>query len=226
MPELSTRYPCPVCLGVTMDTLRIGEGDSVLEIDHCTRCGGAWFDAGEAERLHTYPSAALWARISRRGDDVVTPCHRCHAPIDRAAEKCEACGWKNLLDCPVCERLMIRREFGDVHVDVCRSCKGVWFDHSELDTIWKAKEIVIRRRQGIGAGDIAGNVALDMLWFGPDIAVHAVAGAAHAAAHVPGMLAAAPEAAVTVVSAAGDAAGGIFDAIAGILEALFGLFDG
>ena len=40
MTERATRFPCPVCLSVMMDTVVIGEGETALEIDHCTRCGG------------------------------------------------------------------------------------------------------------------------------------------------------------------------------------------
>ena len=46
MRELEARYPCPVCLGVAMTKTPIGR-DGALVLDHCARCGGVWFDAGE-----------------------------------------------------------------------------------------------------------------------------------------------------------------------------------
>lgn len=233
MAELATRYPCPVCLGVTMDTVRIGEGGTALEIDHCGRCGGVWFDAGEVERLRRFPSAALWARIGENAVKVVTPCHRCHAPLDRDAEKCPSCGWKNQLDCPVCARLMKRRELGIVTVDFCGGCKGVWFDHDELRSVWETATNAIASR---GPGSTPPRPRsrfdhnLDTLYYTSEI-VDGVMVTAHLASHLPNAMAALPDAAdvavgaVHVVSVAGEAAGGIFEAIAAILEALFGLLD-
>ncbi len=231
VPELATRYPCPVCLGVMLETLRIG-AEPVLEIDHCGRCGGVWFDHGEADRLRTLPSAALWAKIARRDAAAVTPCHDCHAPLSRDLEACPSCGRKNLIDCPVCDRQMQRRQVAGITVDACGTCKGVWFDHAELDMIWNAQSLLAdggdagRRMRLGGAAEVAGDVAMNMMWYAPDVPVRAAIGVAHAASHVPDALAAAPEVAAHLASAAGDAAGGIFEVIAGILEWLFGLLDG
>ena len=233
MPELATRYPCPVCLGVTMETIRIGT-DAPLEVDHCGRCGGVWFDNGEVDRLRKHPSAALWARIARQQAEPVTPCHNCHAPLSREVEKCEACGSKNLIDCPVCDRLMLRQQVPGIgiHVDACRTCRGVWFDHSELDTIWKLQlpgTSVAGQRGRATSADTAGDVALGMLWFAPDLLVHGAIGAAHTAAHLPGAVAglagAAPEAAANLAGAAGEAAGGIFESIASIIAGIFEMLD-
>jgi Zn-finger nucleic acid-binding protein len=201
----------------------------VLEIDHCGRCGGVWFDHGEVERLRSGPSAAFWATIARREAEAVTPCHNCHAPLSRELEKCPSCGRKNVIDCPVCDRLMQRQQVAGITLDVCRTCKGVWFDHAELDTIWKAQSLLPQpgngRMRGTAA-DTAGDVALGMMWYAPDIPVHAAIGLGHAASAVPEVLGAAPEVAAHLAGAAGEAAGGIFEVIAGILEAIFGLFDG
>ncbi len=231
MPELATRYPCPVCLGVTMETIRIGT-EAPLEVDHCGRCGGVWFDNGEVDRLRKHPSAALWARIARQEAEPITPCHNCHAPLSREVEKCEACSSKNLIDCPVCDKLMLRQQVSGIHVDACRTCKGVWFDHSELDTIWKLalpKSGVARQR---GRGTDVDDVALGVLWFAPDLVVHGAIGAAHAASHLPGAIGAVPDAAAGLAGAAadaagaaGEAAGGIFSTIAEIIGGLFEMLD-
>ena len=135
-----------------------------------------------------------------------------------------------MIDCPVCDQPMRREEMGGIHLDVCRSCKGVWFDHHELEAIWKAQAGMALERSPDGtrlarAGDDAGDVLLASLWYAPDLAfygvygaAHAVSGLAHAAGHVPDLVAAAPETAVHLVGAAGEAAGGVFDVIAGILR--------
>lgn len=37
------------------------------------------------------------------------------------------------MNCPVCSKLMVEEDFGDVRVDVCgHGCKGIWFDWQEL----------------------------------------------------------------------------------------------
>jgi len=236
MPELGTRYPCPVCLGRMLDKVKVGK-NAPVEVDHCRRCGGVWLEHGEIPLLRQNPPAALWSEIARRLSKPSTPCHDCHAPFDRNLEACPACGWKNVIDCPVCDRPMQREAMGGVHLDVCRSCKGVWFDHHELEAVWKAQAgmALERRREGsrlANAGEDAGDVLLASLWYAPDLTFYAAYGAAqgasglvHAAGAVPDLVAAAPEAAVHMVGAAGEAAGGVFDVIAGILEAIFGLFD-
>jgi Zn-finger nucleic acid-binding protein len=234
MPEIGTRYPCPVCLGAKLNKVMVGV-QAPVEIDHCRRCGGVWLEHGEIPRLRLNPPAALWTEIARRKAKAVTPCHSCHAPLDRNLEACPACGWKNVLDCPACDQPMRREEMGGIHLDVCRSCKGVWFDHHELESIWNVQAGMALERRPDGtrlsrAGDDAGDVLLASLWFAPDLAfygaAHAVSGLAQAAGSVPDIAAAAPEAAGELVGAAGEAAGGVFDVIAGILEGIFGLFDG
>ena len=236
MPELGTRYPCPVCLGAKLNKIMVGV-QAPVEIDHCRRCGGVWLEHGEIPRLRLNPPAALWTEIARRRAKAVTPCHSCHAPFDRNLEACPACGWKNVIDCPVCDQPMKRELVGGVHLDLCRSCKGVWFDHHELDEVWKAQAgLALERRRETArlarTGEEAGDVLLATLWYAPDLAFYGAYGAAqaagglvHAAGHVPDLVAAAPETAVHVVAAAGEAAGGVFDVIASILEGIFGLFD-
>ena len=65
MPEIGTRYPCPVCLGAKLNKIMVGV-QAPVEIDHCRRCGGVWLEHGEIPRLRLNPPAALWAEIARR----------------------------------------------------------------------------------------------------------------------------------------------------------------
>ena len=234
MPELAPRLPCPVCLGVVMEKIPIGTEAAVVEIDHCRRCGGAWLEYGEVARLRAHPAAALWGRIARRDEEAATPCHDCHAPFARGLPACPVCGWRNLLDCPACDRPMVRESREGLHLDVCRACKGVWFDHHELDVVWSQQAALALGRRPAAAplartGETAGDVLLDVLWFAPDLAVYGAIGAAHAASgiaqaatHLPELAGAAPEVAIGAVEAASEAAGGVFDVIVGILEGIFG----
>jgi Zn-finger nucleic acid-binding protein len=36
------------------------------------------------------------------------------------------------MDCPVCRQAMKPVKIGDVRIDECRQCKGIWFDKGEL----------------------------------------------------------------------------------------------
>jgi Zn-finger nucleic acid-binding protein len=208
-----------------METVRIG-GDQPLEIDHCGRCGGVWFDHGEADRLRKHPPAALWARIARQQAEPVTPCHNCHAPLSRVLEKCAGCGTKNLVDCPACDRLMQRQRVSWIHVDVCRTCKGTWFDHSELDTIWKLALPAAGGSAAAGVAYTAGDAALDTLFWAPERVVRGTIDTAHAASHLPGAIGSVPDAAAGLAGAAADAAGAAGEAAGGIFEVIAGIFGG
>jgi len=233
MAELAPRLRCPVCLGVTMEKVRVGQ-DAPVEIDHCGRCGGVWLEYGEVQLLRRQPAAALWTAIVRRDSGTVVPCHDCHAPFDRTLPECPACGWKSVIDCPCCNRPMQRESRGGVHLDVCRGCKGAWFDHQELSLVWTAQTAMALEHRSAGsrladAGAVTGDVMLEVLFYAPDVAIygtaHAISGIAQVAAHVPEMAAAAPEAAIAVVAVAGEAAGGVFHVIVSIFEGVFGLLD-
>ena len=45
------------------------------------------------------------------------------------------------MNCPVCGKLMVEEDFGDVQVDVCKNgCKGIWFDWGELKRLDEKNE--------------------------------------------------------------------------------------
>jgi len=87
MPELEIRYPCPVCLGVMMEKTPIGRvavgQRKTLLVDHCGRCGGVWFEAGEVQLLRDSDAKQLWEAIVPREETFRMQCHGCHAFIDR-----------------------------------------------------------------------------------------------------------------------------------------------
>jgi Zn-finger nucleic acid-binding protein len=41
------------------------------------------------------------------------------------------------MKCPKCGMQLEEIAFGDVHVDKCFNCEGLWLDKGELDTIQK-----------------------------------------------------------------------------------------
>ncbi len=219
MAKVEPRYPCPVCLGSHLEKTRVGRGDE-LELDHCRRCGGVWFELGEIQRLHHQPSHAFWGRVSPHPPDARTLCHACHTPIDRNAEACPGCGARNAIDCPVCEEPLEAQTYQTIRLDVCKSCRGVWFDHAELAAIWKLRlEKGVTRRGSTGlatTADVPGLLVVDALMFMPDVlflgaraAGYALSGAAEAVASSG------------AVGGAADAAGSVFEAILEIIGGIF-----
>src|SRR5690606_13964118 len=144
------------------------------------------------------------------------------------------------LECPACARPMSTETHAGLRLDVCRECRGVWFDHHELAEIWKESfDSSIRRRgrkDGVGTAvatgaDVAGEVLLNSLFFAPDLVFYgarAAGAAAGAAAEVvsnlPGAIGAAPEVAAAAVEAAGEAAGSVFRVIVEIISGIFDNF--
>jgi len=78
-------------------------------LDVCPVCGGIWFDKGEISKL--------------TGEREV------ERLIVRFA------GGRSDFPCPRCGETMATRPVGDVAVDVCVRCQGVWFDLDELETV-------------------------------------------------------------------------------------------
>ena len=225
MPEIETRYPCPVCLGVTMEKVAIGPAGSLL-LDHCRRCGGAWFELGEVQRLKESPPEELWARIAPSGEIHRALCHSCHAPVGRSEPACPSCGHANLLDCPVCQQTMQVGRHEELRLDACARCKGVWFDHHELAAIWKVElgAALDRRRTPGGSGaldDVGTYLLLDSLAWHPGLVFHGVNAAGHLVVAGADAVGNAPEAAVAVVEAAGEAAAGVFETILEIIGEFF-----
>ena len=262
MPDRETRRPCPVCLGVMMEKARVATSHgaaSRLTLDHCGRCGGVWFDAGEVQDLRhfgsgdlaravgSYPLRAAHdaARDTRRTAPAARmACRRCEALVGRDQRSCAACGWTVHLDCPTCDRPMETVAQHGVTLDVCRSCKGAWFDRTELAAIWElasTARLVTRERSAVrspadrsAAGDAAW-IMLDVLSYSPGLAVAGVriVGSAAAATgdtiggvaavagegitSAPGALGGVVGGAVEVV---GETSGAAFEGIAGFFGAL------
>lgn len=229
---LETRYPCPVCLGLPMEKLHFQE--THLTLDTCRRCGGMWFDYGEINRLKKlHPQMAL-KKVELRDSDYVMSCHQCSALLKRNADECEMCYWKNRLDCPVCQKQMAVVKVGDIKLDACKHCKGVWFDNVELSQIWNGRLARLTEQHKpvlLGDddwGDDAAFLFLDILTFSPELAFYTAEAAVDVVTHAPELAAGAvelvanaPEIAGSLIEGTAEAAGGIFEAIASIIGGIF-----
>ena len=101
-----------------------------------------------------------------------------------------------------------------VTLDVCTVCKGVWFDHHELDAIWKMERSASATRRG---GQRGSEVIVDaLLWTSPDAAFVDAAGAVHIAD-------VAADAAPDLLEPAGRAAGNVFESLVEIVAGIFEL---
>ena len=240
---VSRRLACPVCLGVTMQKVSIARdqqrGAEPLVLDHCTRCGGAWFEEGEVAQLARHRRATL--RVGTPAMPAAPPCHKCRTPLPRDAERCEACGRQNVLLCPVCSSRMDRAECAGRVLDACGRCRGVWFDHAELDHVWtisvRGATVRWKERHDVAPSSTIGNVGAglaDGLLYSPELVFYGARAAGHvAAAGVEGAghlvagageaitSGAAAEAASAAVDIAGDAAAGVFEVIAEIIGSIF-----
>jgi Zn-finger nucleic acid-binding protein len=217
---METRWPCPVCVGARMDKVHIKDRSGTLTLDTCPRCGGLWFERGEVGQLSARKPSAITTHVPTRRDRVRPPCIGCHAPLDRDAEKCEACGERNVLHCPQCDREMDRREHAGLILDFCRNCHGVWFDNAELSAIWRVSLAMQQGKLGAGRRSSGTNIAaatadglVEAMFWSPHLVVYGGAAAIDLVGHAAGPAA----------EAIGGAAEGVF---AAVLDIISGLFDG
>lgn len=50
------------------------------------------------------------------------------------------------MNCPNCQTVMREREKGDIIIDICPQCRGVYLDAGELEKLIAAEERVFERR--------------------------------------------------------------------------------
>jgi Zn-finger nucleic acid-binding protein len=114
---VSASATCPRCRGALV--VREGPAGGFTE---CPGCGGIWLDS------------RVFARILETRDA---------APVvgafegDRPSQRTSAAGEVRYVPCPVCGRLMNRKQFAErsgVIIDWCRG-HGFWFDADELEKV-------------------------------------------------------------------------------------------
>lgn len=223
--SLEARLPCPVCLGTRLEKTRLTSDTSVLVLDACRRCGGIWFEVGEVQRLRRLKPEQLWDKVAPRKTKFRAPCHNCYALMDRNADVCPSCEWRNVIHCPSCDRPMKPEVHDGLRLDVCARCKGVWFDHVELAEIWRLSVQASRQRLATAnepgvAGDVAIGAAY-ALSYSPELFIYGARSAGLGIEAGASALSHAPDAAAAVFEGAGEAAGGIFDAVMSIIDGIF-----
>jgi Zn-finger nucleic acid-binding protein len=128
------RLDCPVCDGLKMEKLRPVE-ELDLALDYCDKCGGMWFESGEVRQLRFCPPEVLSSLISMKKQLYAVDCP-CGHSMTRNSGECGSCGRPNTVDCPACNSELERVQSDTFTVDVCRDCRGVWFDNIDLSAVW------------------------------------------------------------------------------------------
>ena len=200
------------------------DGHRNLVLDLCPRCGGLWFDPGEVQLLRAGSRFALPAPTDDRHR---SQCHSCGSVVDRDAAACPACDYPNDLRCPKCQKSMERASHESVVLDMCTSCRGVWFDRHEVAAVWTLVLTTAVQRvaptavpDGTSGAVDAGAALLDILSYSPDVAVAIVEGTGPALGASVELLSAAPEAAGAVAEAAGAVFEVLIEIVAAILSGL------
>ena len=83
-----------------------------LEVDSCPECFGIWFDREELKEFLQRPQLA-----QRLAEAPLAP------TITSGGERL----------CPICRTSLSQTSLGDVTVDLCFRCRGIWLDQGELD---------------------------------------------------------------------------------------------
>jgi len=219
-PEPEARRLCPVCPGLPMKKIELGQGPGRTTLDGCGRCGGIWFDAGEVDRLRHLGVRAIEAEVALKPEAYRKRCGACDASYLRNADRCPACRAPNLLRCPSCAELLEPVRTGSAKLDACRRCRGVWFDSVELKEIWNAALVQRRGARPVTGLDVAANsmdtfLLASLLMPGPSFGGGGLSDVAGGAA------AAGAEAGAGLVESAGDLATSVFDAIASLISGIF-----
>ena len=92
---------------------------SGLEIDSCPECYGLWFDSEELRSF--FESADLSARILEEEASV---------GLVQPAAAATPVGVRG---CPTCDDSLFESRLGQVQVDYCLGCRGIWLDRNELE---------------------------------------------------------------------------------------------
>ena len=135
MAEKRNRLDCPVCDGVQMEKIRPSD-ELELALDYCDKCGGMWFESGEVRQLRFCPPEILSSLISMKKQLYAVDCPSCGHSMTRNVAECPSCQRENTIDCPDCGLLLERVQGDEYTVDVCRDCRGVWFDNIDLSAVW------------------------------------------------------------------------------------------
>jgi len=119
--------------------------------EQCSTCGSAWLDQGEFKQLLKY-SAPMW------DDEMILArmqlpqhCRWCETLYPPFTDICVKCNGAIEHLCPQDKTPMFVIREGDIEIDICPTCKGMWFDCRELELLLNID--MTRTSDGCGAMD-------------------------------------------------------------------------
>lgn len=121
---------CPHCRLVLIHRETQG-----IEVDVCGECGGLWLDYGEfdtliAQRFHGHD----FEDTLEQSASFPEQCRFCK--LDQSGwEACMNCERELGIHCPVDNTAMYIVSFGDIELDRCGECKGIWIDGFERNEL-------------------------------------------------------------------------------------------
>ena len=132
-------------------------------VDSCTDCRGVWLAPATLQRClaaQTADTAELDRVLRQKPPDKGYP----------AGVKCPGCGW-----------LMMLHAYHGVEVERCPKCKGIYFDHGELERVVAQARLaaVTPAASGSSSGVVSGvasEVAVEGGWIVGEIAVALLVG--------------------------------------------------
>jgi len=113
-----TDLNCPVCASKPLTPITVAG----VEVDRCERCGGAWYDQGEFEKL---------VDVAMRGFRATD-----YAPVSN--RRCPRDG-------VVLKQMVYPQTL--VTADVCPQCHGLWLDKGETKEIRRVRQHLRRADQ-------------------------------------------------------------------------------
>ncbi len=113
-------YVCPKC----NDVLNRKPVHKV-EVDTCDQCGGIWLDRGELVKLKLSAGRRTMAHAQQSNE-----VGRNVPPTSQVVS----------LPCPACNGVLTPLQVGEIAVDICSKCRGLWLDRGELEVTMKALE--------------------------------------------------------------------------------------
>ncbi len=111
-----------------------------VEIDECEKCGAYWFDGGELQAILHQEGVDLDMAGLRSGLRLPNECRWCAKENPEGTLDCALCHRRLGHQCPRDGRGMLLSTSGNVTVDVCPSCMGVWFDGDEFEQLLHEKK--------------------------------------------------------------------------------------
>ena len=123
MKETSQTRVCPRCTDAPLTEIDF----AYEKVDVCDECGGIYFDAGEMRDLNQLVDDFFDVKLNELEIANVPGNERDFTPA-----------------CPSCSAEMKPHQIGQVWVDQCPKCEGLWLDQGEVSAL-RVSQLMIRQ---------------------------------------------------------------------------------